>query len=160
MNYYRTPLLSICLFLTSGCIIPWPHWKQTSGSLCGRIVIEDPNQPVNKAELEIQYSDGGHRETTTDEYGFFYFPEKKRFCWGILFGVALNHSLPLKDCVGRIESLHIEADDYDVVLDQPEDWRSRVIQPESDSYLGNAGCIIIPLEDESVCGQKETVDDE
>lgn len=96
----------------SGCIIPFPHVKQTCSAIRGIVVDETTRQPIENASINIYYPDGGSRKTKTDPRGYFAFSTKYRFHWGVLFGVALNHSLPFDEYRNGFSSLVIEADGY------------------------------------------------
>lgn len=104
-------MVSITLFC-SGCIIPYPHIKQTCGPVNGIVVDDVEKAPIANARLSIAYPDGGKRTTKTDANGYFSFPAKHRFHWGILFGVALNHSLPFDGYVPGFTVLNVSADGY------------------------------------------------
>ena len=131
-----------CVFL-NGCIIPWPHVKQTCGPICGNVMIGKPNNPIEGAHIEVRYPDGGTRTTETNEYGFFHFPEKKRFHWGVLFGVALNHSLPIDDYIHTFSAVTIEANDYEKLIIYPDFFREQEKQYDQNILylnLEDAGC--------------------
>jgi hypothetical protein len=105
-----------CLLMTTGCIIPLPHVKSTCNAIEGNLVQENGVIPIPNAQVEIKYQDGGSRTTQTNQYGGFAFSEKKKLYWGILFGVALNHSIPSNDCIEYgFSTMEIHADGYDPV---------------------------------------------
>jgi hypothetical protein len=107
--------LLLCLLMIgcSGCIIPCPHFKQTCSEIQGIVVDEQTKAPVSNASININYVDGGSRETKTDQKGYFLLSPKYRFHWGILFGVALNHSLPFDEYMGSFSEITIEAEGYE-----------------------------------------------
>jgi hypothetical protein len=111
---YKVVLLFVIVAtaLNSGCIIPFPHIKQTCGSIEGIIVDQETRSPIVNAHVKVLYPDGGTKEAKTDEDGMFYFSSKHRFHWAFVFGVALNYSLPydLRWCDFQI--IMIEADGY------------------------------------------------
>jgi len=117
VSYFVNCLLGIVILalvlVLNGCIIPYPHFKETCGPLCGYVATEDSNIPIENALVEAYYPDSGHRKTYTDSSGYFSFPQKNRFHWGILFGVALNHSLPTDDYIDAYAELNIKAEGYD-----------------------------------------------
>jgi len=123
-------VLLLMLFVSGGCIIPFPHVKKTCDPLCGNVVDSDANHPIKNATIEIRYPDGGCRKTNTNEYGSFYFSKKTRFHWGILFGVALNHSLPF-DCYHEgFTFLKVDAEGYETLLVYPKYVRNVCDKPE------------------------------
>lgn len=81
-----------------GCIIPLPHTRTTWGPISGRVEDASSHTPLSGAVVEAHCADGGHLTSKTGPDGAWCLPEKQRFCWGILFGVALNHSLPHDNC--------------------------------------------------------------
>lgn len=151
--------LFIMLFLSffcCGCIIPCPHIKQTCEPVNGIVVDEADKTPVENARLSIAYPDGGKRTTKTDTNGHFSFPAKHRFHWGILFGVALNHSLPFDCYAPGFTVLNISAEGYTMRTAYPDFRRHpdvRVDDP-GDLYLkvGLLEGLYIPLyNDRSNC---------
>jgi len=82
----------------TGCVVPWPHMRTTWGPIRGRVEAVGTRATVRGATVEALYADEGRLTATTGEDGCFALPTKERFCWGILFGVALNHSLPHDNC--------------------------------------------------------------
>lgn len=103
----------VFVLFCSGCIIPFPHVKKTCSAIRGIVVDETTKQPIENASINIYYPDGGSRKTKTDPKGYFAFSTKYRFHWGVLFGVALNHSLPCDHYINGFSSLIINADGYE-----------------------------------------------
>ncbi len=110
---------SLCLtavvacFGSAGCIIPFPHTQTTWGPITGRIEDAASYAPISAALVQAHYADGGQLKAATQTDGAWRLPAKQRFCWGILFGVALNHSLPQDDCqLERRVRLTVSAPSY------------------------------------------------
>jgi hypothetical protein len=124
----RTSLAMLLLTATAvsvgGCVIPFPHIKQTSGPVEGVVVDGVTGEPLQGATVCVAYPDGGTREALTDTAGRFRFGSKHRFHWGYVFGVALNYSLPY-DCGWHdFNYVVVEADGYRPVAFSPssEPW--------------------------------------
>ncbi len=120
-----------CLLMTTGCIIPLPHVKSTCSAIEGNLVQDNSVIPIPNAHVEIKYQDGESRQTQTNQYGGFAFPEKQKFYWGILFGVALNHSIPSNDCIEvGFSTMEIHADGYESVRVLSELYGDAQSQPD------------------------------
>lgn len=131
-SWVKTAGMMMILSMTTGCIIPLPHVKTNCMPIEGNVVQENGVKPVPNAQVEIQYQDGGSRKTQTNQYGGFAFPEKKKFYWGILFGVALNHSIPSKGCFEfGFSTIEIQADGYDPVRILSDEYGESQIQPDA-----------------------------
>jgi len=100
------------LLTVSGCPLPFPHVKEISPPVSGRVIDQNTLVPVPGAQVKISYLDGKSCSTVTDSDGNFRLPSKYRFYYGILFGVALNHSIPADDDIMRISTLDISASNY------------------------------------------------
>ena len=156
--------LLIPLWFCSGCVIPCPHIKQTCGPVNGMVMDDVEKTPIANARLSIAHPDGGKRTTKTDANGYFSFPAKYRFHWGILFGVALNHSLPFDGYAPGFTSLDISAEGYTMRTAYSDFWRhpdDRVYDPsvlylKVDSWEGS----FIPLfkEDQNLTPETLAVD--
>ena len=105
--------LAAATCLATGCILPLPHMRTTWGPIDGHIEEAGSRGPVANAEVEVLYADGGRETTTTKNDGSWSLSAKKRFCWGILVGVALNHSLPYPNCtLARRVDINVSAPGY------------------------------------------------
>jgi hypothetical protein len=82
---------AFCLLLplaAGGCILPFPHAKQTSGPICGELIDPETEEPLAGACVVAAYADGGQARTTSDAQGRFYFSEKRRWHWGVMLGLG------------------------------------------------------------------------
>ena len=118
------------ILMLSGCIIPFPHVKKICAEIEGKVIKEGTEVPIQSAEINVKYCDGKYRKTLSDTNGEFHFPPKHCFYWGILFGVALNHSWPLDECCGgNFSKMDVTAEDYLSVRIYP--WRHLDISKET-----------------------------
>jgi len=137
-------IVTLPVFL-NGCILPIPHFKKTSGPLCGYIVTHDPNVPVTNAHILVSYPDGGFRETTTNEQGYFSFPKKIRFHWGVMIGIALNYSLPYDMYINTYSELTVNADGFNERYIFPEYYKEVFGNDPNAFYSDLTDCPEIPI---------------
>lgn len=112
MHNRRVLALTLISVVCTGCIVPLPHIKKTCGPIQGTVVNEETKSPVQGAELNIYYPDGGHRRAFTDGAGEFRFSSKYRFHYAYVIGIALNYSLPYDLGWYGFTAITVKADGY------------------------------------------------
>ncbi len=131
MRYILPAILGVLAAVTSGCVVPFPHVKQTCGPVDGKVVDSRTGRPVCGATVRIRYPDGDARETHTDDQGRFEFGRKYRLHWGVMIGIALNYSLPYDIGWFDFSDILIEAEGHRTVVFKPSpdhDWSEEYVQ--------------------------------
>lgn len=108
---------------STGCILPFPHVKQTCGEIQGHVVDAKTKLPIQQAKVSVCYPDGDDRSTSTDAGGNFHFGSKYRFHYAVVIGIALNYSVPYDMGWNDFSVITIDAPGYQSICFYPRDGR-------------------------------------
>ena len=120
VSFAASLLLPLAL---SGCVIPYPHKRQQTFGVEGRVVDARTRKPIEGATVQADYRKS-HKTVQTDAQGKFAIGSVERWHYGILFSPPLSHSIfPLGECVPqRCRSLAVSAPGYVPYKTNSKDW--------------------------------------